>query len=548
MAKALPKPFKYRHAWRAQVTCKNGTRPHADFDDYASATAWIVETLANANSEHEPELGGPTQATLAQALNHYAGLHSINKGGVDSELNRINHYLAGGGLKLLRKARNDKDQLVLETYKPKAQPQGWQDHNDARRAKRSQTYAAMAVLACKRCSVINTADIRRLMTTMKSEGLSDSSVQKEIALLRHMFNVAAKEWQWKGFENPTEGLKLGGSESRFVFITKTQEAALWAAISECDNPYFWPLVVCALETTMRKGSLLGMSWDQTDLEGRIAKVPSKTGPVNVPLSLHIVNVLSDMPRHASGKVFPLSNNAVDMAWDGIRIKAGLPMLQFKDIRHLGATAYARRGLNAHQLKAILGHKTLFMAQVYVNLVAHDVLNAMDATAPAVPVMQVPPPAAGSAEDILKARRSSRLADAVRNRLQAPVTAEQTAPATDVPDAAKALASGQASASTNPAADAQDQSRAVAAAAPQANEATATFAKAAALDAKTPAVLAVEAAPVVTAAPTVPASPVATDPHPPTLDPSAVNANAADNDAPAPLATNVLMFRPKQRFA
>lgn len=523
MAKALPKPFKYRDAWRAQVTCKNGTRPHADFDDYASATAWIVDTLANANSEHEPELGGPTQATLAQALNHYAGLHSINKGGVDSELNRINHYLAGGGLKLLRKARNDKDQLVLETYKPKAQPQGWQDHNDARRAKRSETYAAMAALACKRCSVINTADIRRLMTTMASEGLSDSTIQKEIALLRHMFNVAAKEWQWKGFENPTEGLKLGGSESRFVFITKAQEAALWAAIGECDNPYFWPLVVCALETTMRKGSLLGMSWDQTDLEGRIARVPSKTGPVNVPLSLHIVNVLSDMPRHASGKVFPLSNNAVDMAWDGVRIKAGLPTLQFKDIRHLGATAYARRGLNAHQLKAILGHKTLYMAQVYVNLVAHDVLNAMDATAPAVPVMQVPPPAAGTAEDILKSRRSSRLADAVRNRLQAK--------AIDGPDIVEAPA-GTNSSSAARAAEALVTPTA-SATATLVEDATALFVKAAMLDSQT-------LVPPAAVAPTE----VGTPPPTPSVD----KLEPAGIAEPAPVAANVLMFRPRQRAA
>ena len=354
MAKSLPKPFKYRGRWRAQVTCKNGTRPHADFDDHASACAWICDTLSNANTEHQAELGGPTQATLAEALNHYAALYSVNKGGVDSELNRINHYLAGAGLKLLRKTQTENGQVALEHYEPKAQPQGWQEHNDSRRAQRSETYSAIAALARKRCSLINTADIRRLMSTMKSEGLSDSTIQKEIALLRHMFNVAAKEWQWKGFENPTEGLKLGTSQRRFVFITKEQEAALWEAIAECDNPYFWPLIACALETTMRRGSLLAMRWDKTDLEGRIAQVPSKTGEINVPLSQQAVRVLSEMPRHPSGKVFPMSANAVEMAWDGVRIKAGVPTLQFKDIRHLGATAYARRGLNAHQLKAILG--------------------------------------------------------------------------------------------------------------------------------------------------------------------------------------------------
>ena len=526
MTKGLPKPFPYRGGYRAQVTCKNGKRPVADFEFEAEAVDWIIETLANANTEHEPELSGPTVTTLAQALNHYASLYTINKGSIQSELNRINQYLAGAGLELLRKAENDKGQTVLETYRPEPQPQGWQDHNDARRALRSGTIAARTILARKRCSVINTADIRRLMTTMKTEGLSASTIQKEVALLRHMFNMGAKEWQWKGFENPTAGIKLGSSKSRFVVITKEQEAALWAAVAKCDNPYFWPLVVCAMETTLRRGSLLGMRWEKTDLEGRIAQVPSKTGLVNAPLSLHIVKVLTDMPRHPSGKVFPMSGNAVEMAWDGVRVKAKLPELQFKDIRHLGATAYARRGLNAHQLKAILGHKTLFMAQVYVNLVASDVLNVMDATAPAVPVIQVPPPATGSAANMLKEKRSSRMADAVIKRLQA-----KADPADGVP----AVPAAPAGTNSTSVARADE----VLVTAPPVEDATALFVKAATFDAHTSVPLAAYTEQAATeASPTSPA---------PFVD-AAEAAEAADVAGPARVAGNVLMFRPRQRVA
>lgn len=519
----VPQPFEYRGAWRAQVTCKNGSRPHKDFADHASAKQWIVDTLALNNSEHQPEPGGPTQATLAQALNHYASLHTVNKGGVASELNRINHYLAADGMSLLRAAKNANDQVVLETYTPKKQPQGWQEHNDARRAERSGTYAAIAALARKRCSIVNTADMRRLMTTMKAEGLSDSTIQKEIALLRHLFNVAAKEWNWKGFENPTAGLKLGKSQARFVFITKAQEAALWSAIAECDNPYFWPLVVCALETTMRRGSLLAMRWDQTDLEGRMAHVPSKTGAVNVPLSLHIVSVLSDMPHHESGKVFPMSGNAVEMVWDGVRKKAGLPTLQFKDIRHLGATAYARRGFNAHQLKAVLGHKTLYMAQVYVNLVAQDVLDVMDATAPTVPVIQVPPIATDSGANILKERRSARMANAVRKQQAA--NASKTAPvSTAVRVSAEAMDEAPHTAH-QPAPE-------FAASAASVDDATALFVKSGGID---------------TASAVQPVGPI-----PPCDDGPAQNGSSSvgleANHPPLREVGNVIAFRPRQRAA
>jgi hypothetical protein len=84
------------------------------------------------------------------------------------------------------------------------------------------------------------------------------------------------------------------------------------------------------------------------------------------------------------------------------------------------------------LKAILGHNALYMAQVYVNLVAQDVLSTMYAAAPEVPVIQVPPPATGSADEILRERRSTLMANAVRNRLQ-----NKAVPPTDAPVVAHA---------------------------------------------------------------------------------------------------------------
>ncbi len=272
-------------------------------------------------------------------------------------------------------------------------------------------------MARKPCSQVKPADIRGLMTVMKTDGLSDSTIQKEVALLRHMFNTAAREWSWEGFKNPTDGIKLGKSEARFVFVTEVQKQALWQALAECDNPYFWPLVSCSIASTMRQSSLLKMVWDKTDLDGRVAQVPTKTGTMVLPLSKPVVETLRGLPRDVSGRVFPMSANAVDMAWDEVRKKASVPSLQFRDLRHLGATEYARRGLNAHQLKAVLGHKTLYMAQVYVNLVHQDVLNAMDAATSGSPIVQVPPPTAGSAEQVVNGKRSDRLIRAVKDKLE-----------------------------------------------------------------------------------------------------------------------------------
>lgn len=412
-----PSPFKYRGGWRAQVTLKNGSRPFKDFDKCEEARQWINDQLALANTPHEARLGGPTQATLADAMTYYAGVYTVTKGGAKAELDRINHYLEGAGKPQLKLKRDEKGVLsVVPVDRPKKAPKAFQAHSDARRAVRQATYERIARLANKRCSTICTADIRELMADMAREGLSASTIQKEVALLRHLFNVAADEWDWAGFKNPCQGLKLGKSNQRFVFLTKPQTGTLWQALGECDNPLFQPLVGIGLETLLRLNSLLSLEWDKVDLDGRVLHVRSKTGPVDIALTQRAVSILQALPRHRSGRVFPLSANAVDMAWDGVRTKAGLPKLQFRDLRHLGATEFARRGLTAPQLARMLGHKSLAMAQVYINLVQQDMLETLDRVEPTSPVLTLAPLDKQAPGEVVKKRRSERLAAAVRNKL------------------------------------------------------------------------------------------------------------------------------------
>jgi integrase len=415
MAKGA-QPFKYRGKWRAQVTLDNGKRPTKDFKMHCEAVDWIAEQLANANSAHEPALGGPKAATLADALLHYAQLYTVNKDGAVSELNRINHYLEAAGHPRLKRVPTETGGHKLEVVKPRILPSAFQKHNETRRAAREQTYIRIELLANKRCSAVSTADIRKLFSLMQQEGLGDSTIQKEVALLKHLFNVAASEWSWKGFKNPCLGIKLGKSAMRFVSVTAQERQALLTAVGECDNPFFWPLVEIARETTLRRKSLLEMRWDKTDLAGRVTFVPSKTGPVPIPLSQRAIQVLEAMPRGDSEFVFPMTANAVKMAWNGARVKAGLPTLQFRDLRHMGATDYARAGFNSHQLAKVLGHKTTKTAEVYVNLVNQDVIEAMDRMASNALVMQLPPRATDKASVTINRNRANRVVHALKARL------------------------------------------------------------------------------------------------------------------------------------
>lgn len=419
MAKRIPSPFKYRGKWRGTVTLPGGKRRALDFEKYQDAKNWILQMLGEAAeaSGHEPKLGGPTVATLADALTYYASQWTVNKGGARAELNRINHYLCAAGEQRLRLHIDHKGTKSVVKDTAGHTPKAFAAYGAERLERREETYKTIARLSQRLCSKISTADLRELMSTMACEGLTPSTIQKEIALLRHVFNVAATEWSWLGFKNPCLTLKLGKSATRFVVLTTPQVHALMQAASDCDNPLVPAAIGLALDTAMRKGSLLSLDWAHINLENRTLQVDSKSGDVVLALSQTTQAILKNLPKSAQGRVLPLSDNALNMAWEGVREKAGLPKLQFRDLRHVAATRLAKQGMSAHHLQRVLGHKTITMAQVYVNMVQSDMIDVLDKLAPLDPVLVVEPVASDVKAEIRR-RRSERITGALRQKAQA----------------------------------------------------------------------------------------------------------------------------------
>lgn len=353
-------------------------------------------------------------ARVADVLLRYAHEFTLVKGGRDAELTRINHYLIGAGLPPLACELRDEALCLVPKGSPIGEnmPTGWQEHLRKRRHRRTRTYELIRAIGSTRCADLTTSQLRTLATTMKAEGLSPSTVQKELALLKAAFNVAIREWHWEGYRNPVVGIALGQSTHRFVRLTPDQEERLVQALTECDNPQFWPMVELALVSTMRRGSLLKLEWDKVSLGTREVHVWAKGREVTLPLSQRAVQLLRSVPRNGTPYVFSMSKNAVKLAWEGVREKADLNWLRFADLRHLGATFYARAGLNAHELRLVLGHKTTKMAEVYVNLVNTDVMEALDHAEGQRPIGRRMPPrevhAGCEAGAIVAERRTARL--------------------------------------------------------------------------------------------------------------------------------------------
>jgi integrase len=87
-------------------------------------------------------------------------------------------------------------------------------------------------------------------------------------------------------------------------------------------------------------------------------------------------VLNGLPRRISGKVFPITGDAVKKAFTRAVERAGLDNLHFHDLRHEATSRIAEKLENVLELSAVTGHKTLTMLKRYYHPRAKDLARKL----------------------------------------------------------------------------------------------------------------------------------------------------------------------------
>ena len=82
------------------------------------------------------------------------------------------------------------------------------------------------------------------------------------------------------------------------------------------NPELTAIVRVAVETAMRQGEIMGLSWDKVNLTQRTVTLnETKNGTKRVvPLSAAVCKVLSELPRRIDGKVWAYGQEGVKYAF------------------------------------------------------------------------------------------------------------------------------------------------------------------------------------------------------------------------------------------
>lgn len=216
-----------------------------------------------------------------------------------------------------------------------------------------------------------------------------ATLNRELACLKHMFNVARKGLiDLRGGlprENPVSSVKfLDEQNIRDRVLTPDEFQRILAASPD----YLKPILICAYYTGMRRGEILGLTWDRVDLKAgfiRLKEMDTKTGEGrSIPIGSELREAFEHLPMalDAHGQRVPSVFTRHGQPLKSVREvfarvceKTGITGFVFHDLRHTAVTNLRRAGVDALTAMKITGHKTMAVFKRYNTIDETDLQTA-----------------------------------------------------------------------------------------------------------------------------------------------------------------------------
>jgi len=320
--------------WHAQVRRKGYEQVTRSFDTRSEAAAWARDIEGAMDRRTYTDLRAAEDVTMADLFQRYRDDVSPSHKGASAEISRLDVWIE----------RHPLNQTVL--------------------------------------AAVTSADVAAWRDARLRE-VSPATVVRELGLFRRVIQVARTEWAYGLPANPVDAIATPrqppGRDRR---LRDGEEAAILVACQQARVKWLRPLVVVALETAMRRGELLGLTWSDIDFTAQVATLHHTKNGLgrSVPLSTAAIDAIRSLPwAKAPGddpRVFRATADAVHCSWNRLRVRAGCPDLRFHDLRHEATTRLFEKGLNIMEVASITGHQDLRMLRRYTHLAAADLVDRL----------------------------------------------------------------------------------------------------------------------------------------------------------------------------
>ena len=151
----------------------------------------------------------------------------------------------------------------------------------------------------------------------------------------------------------------------------------------CIGPrwHLKPLLICALDTAMRRGEMFKMRWRDVDFEKGEIFIPqtntktedSRTVGITPRLRAELEKLWQTSPKQLYLSVFGIENT-VKTAWKTACTLAGIDDFRFHDCRHTATTRMIASGSSHTEVMKITGHTQLKTFLRYLNITSETASN------------------------------------------------------------------------------------------------------------------------------------------------------------------------------
>jgi integrase len=233
------------------------------------------------------------------------------------------------------------------------------------KASRISEYKAKRLVAVRKIGEGETAVERRLTA---------AAVNRPLALLRHLLRLAHEEWE--AIENVPRIRLEKEPQGRLRWLTEEEITRLLHGAAKSRNKELRAAVIFALNTGLRLGKLLGLTWERVDLSRGVIRLElTKSGRRReVPLNAESYDTLVTLNPKASGRIF--RTKSVRTAYENAVAHAKLDDVNFHTLRHTFASWAVMRGVSLKELQELLGHSSLAMTMRYAHLAPERLRSAV----------------------------------------------------------------------------------------------------------------------------------------------------------------------------
>jgi integrase len=223
--------------------------------------------------------------------------------------------------------------------------------------------------AGRQLSDIGAADVENYKLRRRAS-VSGSTVNRELALLKRMFNLAAV-WDLYQDANPVKKVKFFREFNTGLRVLSEEEEGKFL---QHATPLIQDVARFALNTGLRIGEIFSLCWSQVDMEKRILSIVApKTGKMReVPINAEALQVLQAW-SHSKRNEFVFYNPVTGRPFVDLKAgfaiacrKAGITGVSWHTLRHTFASRLVSRGVDIVTVKELLGHSTITVTMRYTH--------------------------------------------------------------------------------------------------------------------------------------------------------------------------------------